>query len=359
MMSPRTLVLAPLCAAALAVTLNAQQARPASARAAEKAAPQMRIMPLRGNIYVITGDGGNVTVSLGKDGVLLVDAGEESKVDQLLDTIRALDRQVTGSGRPMQSCVGVVQGCTWWNGSSLMPSTVAPPAPKAIAGIVNTSLDADHVGGNTTISAAGKTYGTTLGAQAATPAWIVGHENVALRLTQAQSKATVPSDTYYGDDKKLNFFNGEGIVVAHVDAAHTDGDSMVYFRGSDVIAAGDLFNMAYYPVIETANGGSITGIVAAANKLLDMIVWEHMMEGGTIIVPGHGRIADVADVAYYRDMVTIMRDRVAVLKKEGKTLAQVKAAKVTRDYDPRWGRNPQWTPDMFVEAIFNTLKAGE
>jgi hypothetical protein len=87
-----------------------------------------------------------------------------------------------------------------------------------------------------------------------------------------------------------------------------------------------------------------------------MIVWEHMMEGGTMVVPGHGRLADVADVAYYRDMMTIMRDRVAALKGKGMTLAQVKAAKVTRDYDPRWGRNRQWTPDMFVEAIYTTLK---
>jgi hypothetical protein len=114
--------------------------------------------------------------------------------------------------------------------------------------------------------------------------------------------------------------------------------------------------MADYPVIDVASGGSIEGLVTAANKLLDLIVWEHMMEGGTLVVPGHGRLADVADVAYYRDMVTIMRDRVATLKGRGMTVAQVKNAKVTRDYDPRWGRNPKWTPDMFVAAIYDTLK---
>jgi hypothetical protein len=89
--------------------------------------------------------------------------------------------------------------------------------------------------------------------------------------------------------------------------------------------------------------------------LLDVIVWEHMMEGGTMVIPGHGRLADVADVGYYRDMVTIMRDRVATMKKRGMTLAAIQAARVTRDYDPRWGTNPAWTPAMFVEAIYRTL----
>lgn len=358
MTSPRLLLASALCAAALVVSLDAQGR--SATRPPEKAGA-LRVMPLRGNIYVITGAGGNVTVSVGRDGVLLVDAGDESRVDQLLDTVRTLDRQVTSAAGPMRSCVGIVQGCTWWSGSNLLPTTVAPPAPKPIAGIINTSLDPDHIGGNAKIGAAGKTYGIGLGATGPSTAWIVAHENVTMRLSPAGnpkvSAATLPTETYFGDDKKLNFFNGEGVVVMHVEAAHTDGDSMVYFRGSDVIAAGDAFNMANYPVIDTANGGSITGIVSTANKLLDMIVWEHMMEGGTIVVPGHGRMADVADVAYYRDMVTIMRDRVAALKQKGMTLAQVKAAKVTKDYDPRWGRNPQWTPDMFVEAIFKTVQA--
>jgi len=352
------LILSVVCAVAVVVTLDAQGRAAASATDTNAA---LHVMPLRGNIYVIAGAGANVTVSVGKDGVLLVDAGDESKADQLLATVRALDRQVTSAAMPMRSCVGLVQGCTWWNGSSLLPTTVAPPAPKPIAGIINTSLDADHIGGNAKIGAAGKVYGIGLGATGASTAWIVAHENVTTRLSPAGnpkvSAATLPTETYFGDDKKLNFFNGEGVVVMHVDAAHTDGDSIVYFRGSDVIAAGDAFNMANYPVIDTANGGSITGIVATANKLLDMIVWEHMMEGGTVVVPGHGRMADVADVAYYRDMVSIMRDRVAALKQKGMTLPQVKAAKVTKDYDPRWGRNPQWTPDMFVEAIFKTVQA--
>jgi glyoxylase-like metal-dependent hydrolase (beta-lactamase superfamily II) len=194
-------------------------------------------------------------------------------------------------------------------------------------------------------------------------AWIVAHENVTGRLSRAGEPTVparaLPTEIYFGGEKKLNFFNGEGVVITHVEAAHTDGDSMVYFRGSDVIAAGDVFNLADYPVIDTKNGGSINGIIAAADKLLDMIVWEHMMEGGTMVVPGHGRLGDVADVAYFRDMVTILRDRVLAMKKKGETLAQIKikGAHPSKDYDPRFGRNPQWTPEMFVEAIYNTLGA--
>ena len=320
----------------------------------------LRVIPIRGNVYMIAGAGGNITASIGKDGVMLVDSGAPTMTDTLLAVVRALDRQVTASGMPQRSCVGVVQGCTWWNSSNLLATTVAPPAPRPIAGIINTSVDADHIGGNEKIAAAGRTFGVRNLANVI-PAWIVAHENVAARLSPAGqptvATGALPDEVYFGSEKKLNFFNGEGIVIMHVDAAHTDGDSLVYFRGSDVIAAGDVFNMAHYPVIDTKNGGSINGIIVAANKLLDTIVWEHMMEGGTMVVPGHGRLADVADVAYYRDMVTIVRDRVLAMKNKGLTLAEITRAHPTKDYDPRFGRNPQWTPDMFVASIYQTLDA--
>jgi glyoxylase-like metal-dependent hydrolase (beta-lactamase superfamily II) len=321
------------------------------------------VIPIRGNVYMVSGAGANITVSVGKDGVLVVDTGTAAMVDQVIATIGALDRQVTASGMPQRSCVGVVQGCTWWSSSNFLPSTVGPPAPRPIAGIVNTSADAEHIGGNEKLAAAGRTFGVrNLASGAALGAWIVAHENVGTRLSPGGNPivaaSALPNEVYFGDEKKLNFFNGEGVVIEHVDAGHTDGDSMVYFRGSDVIAAGDVFNMSYFPVIDVEHGGSISGLVKASNKLLDMIVWEHMMEGGTMVVPGHGRLADVADVSYYRDMVTIMRDRLTAMKKKGLTLAQIKAAHPTKDYDPRFGKNPQWTPDMFVEAIFNSLGRG-
>jgi glyoxylase-like metal-dependent hydrolase (beta-lactamase superfamily II) len=350
-----------LALAILAPLEAQQQARPAT-RTAAASASDLRVIPIRGNVYMLSGAGGNITVSIGKDGVLAVDSGTAAMADRVVATIGALDRQITASGMPQRSCVGVVQGCTWWNSSNFLPTTVGPAAPRPIAGIINTSADPDHIGGNEKLAGAGRTFGVRNLSNAVIGAWIVAHENVGTRLSPGGNPivaaAALPNEVYFGDDKKLNFFNGEGVVVVHVDAGHTDGDSMVYFRGSDVIAAGDAFNMAYYPVIDVEHGGSINGLVKASNKLLDLIVWEHMMEGGTMVVPGHGRLADVADVAYYRDMVTIMRDRIAHLKMKGMTLAQIKAARPAKDYDPRFGTNPQWTSDQFVEAIFNTLGKG-
>jgi glyoxylase-like metal-dependent hydrolase (beta-lactamase superfamily II) len=363
-------VLTPLAVAAAAVSLHAQQpaagARPTAARqpqAATAPAAELRVIPIRGNVFMVAGAGANITVSVGKDGVLVVDTGSASMADRVLATVAMLDQQVTSTGMPQRSCVGVVHGCTWWNSSSFLPTTVAPPPPRPIAGVINTSADPEHIGGNEKLAGAGRTFGVrNLSGPAALGAWIVAHENVATRLSPGGNPivpaSALPNEVYFGSDKKLNFFNGEGVVIEHVDAAHSDGDSMVYFRGSDVIAAGDVFNMSYYPVIDAAHGGSINGLVKAANKLLDMIVWEHMMEGGTMVVPGHGRLADVADVSYYRDMVTILRDRINAMKTKGMTLAQIKAAHPSKDYDPRFGTNPKWTPDMFIEAIYETLGKG-
>jgi glyoxylase-like metal-dependent hydrolase (beta-lactamase superfamily II) len=322
----------------------------------------LRILPVRGNVFMIAGAGANITVSVGKDGVLLVDTGPASMSETVLQTVRDLDRQVTASGLPARGCVGVVQGCSWWSSSNFLPATVGPPTPRPIAGIVNTSVDPDHIGGNAPISAAGRTFGVRNLDRSVLGAWIVAHENVVRRLSPNGNPtvpaAALPSESYFGDEKKLNFFNGEGVVVFHVPAAHTDGDSIVYFRGSDVIAAGDFFNMNTYPVIDVQRGGSIQGVIEGLNKLLDMTVVEHMMEGGTMIVPGHGRLADTADVAYYRDMVTIMRDRVRELRHRGMPLDRIQQAGISKDYDPRFGRDPAWTPAMFIDAIFRTLPPG-
>ena len=153
-------------------------------------------------------------------------------------------------------------------------------------------------------------------------------------------------------------YHGDGIQVFHMPAAHTDGDSIVYFRHNDVIAAGDVFSTTGYPMIDLERGGSINGVVDALNKILDIAFPDFRLEGGTLVVPGHGRICDSADVAYYRDMVTIVRDRVQDMVKKGMTLDQVKAARPTRDYDPRYGSTSgAWTTDMFVEAVYKSLSA--
>lgn len=311
---------------------------------------EIRVLPVRGNIYMLVGAGANIVVSAGRDGALLVDTGAAAMSDKVLATVRQLSRRVPA---PQQSCVGPGQRCTWWESSNFLPATLAPAPPRPIAGIINTSFDSDHVGGNATIVKAGRSYG----ARAGEGAWVIAHENAPAHASKSQPPPpeAMPTETYFGADKKLNFFNGEGVVVWHRPAAHTDGDSIVQFRQSEVLAAGDVLNMTSYPVIDVDKGGTVQGIVDSLNWILDIAVVEHMMEGGTIIVPGHGRLTDSADVAYYRDMMTIIRDRVQVAMKKGLTLQQIKAAKLTRDYDPRFGRNPSWTPDMFIEAIYRSL----
>jgi glyoxylase-like metal-dependent hydrolase (beta-lactamase superfamily II) len=264
---------------------------------------------------------------------------------------------VTAAPIAARSCVGLSQGCSWWSSSELLPTTAAPRAPRPIIGIVNTSDDPDNVGGNAVLSAAGRTYGVRNIDNTVPGAWVVSHESASLRLTQAGLDKLVANETYFGPEKKLNFVNGEAVVINHPESAHTDGDSLVYFRGSEVLVAGDVLDMTRYPFIDLARGGSIQGEIDALNWILDVAVVEHMMEGGTLVVPGRGRMTDSADVAYYRDMVTIMRDRVREMIKRKMTLDQIKAARLTRDYDGRFGKSPAWTPDMFIEAIYRSLNA--
>lgn len=137
-------------------------------------------------------------------------------------------------------------------------------------------------------------------------------------------------------------------------SSDTDGDSIVFFRGSNVISAGDIFSTTGYPVIDRARGGSIQGEIKALNHLLELTVPEIAQEGGTMVIPGHGRLSDEGDVTEYRDMVTIIRDRVAALIAKGQSLREVQAARVTRDYDGRYSQ-PGWTGDMFVEAVYQSL----
>jgi glyoxylase-like metal-dependent hydrolase (beta-lactamase superfamily II) len=348
-MTPRLAGVALLSAVALVAVAGRVGAQ------AQPKAGDVRVLPLRGNIYLLTVGGVNIAASVGKDGVLLVDSGPAAMSEMTLATVRELSRRVTAAPMPLKSCVGMATGCQWWSSSELLPTTAGTRPPRPIAGIVNTSDDPDHVGGNAVISAAGRTFGVRNIDNTVPGAWVVAHESVALRLTKAGQQSLVANETYFGNEKKLNFFNGEGVVISHPETAHTDGDSMVYFRGSDVLVAGDVLDMTRYPVIDLERGGSVQGEIDALNWILDLAVVEHMMEGGTLIVPGHGRMTDAADVAYYRDMVTIVRDRVREMTKRGMTLAQIKAARLTRDYDPRFGKSASWTPDMFIEAVYRSL----
>jgi glyoxylase-like metal-dependent hydrolase (beta-lactamase superfamily II) len=164
-----------------------------------------------------------------------------------------------------------------------------------------------------------------------------------------------PTDTFSTPKKEL-FINGEGIQIIHEPAAHTDGDTIIFFRRSDVISTGDVFIKTGYPVVDIANGGSINGIIKALNEIIDLAIPREKQEGGTMIIPGHGRLCDEADVVEYRDMLTIIRDRVQDMIKKGMTLEQVEAARPTLDYDPLYGSaSGPVTTKMFVENVYYSL----
>jgi len=190
---------------------------------------------------------------------------------------------------------------------------------------------------------------------------VIAHERVLNRMSAPTGQQAAmpfgawPTETFFGDDKEI-FFNNEAIQLVHQPAAHTDGDLVVFFRRSDVVSTGDLFLTTGYPEIDTQRGGSIQGVIDGLNRIIDITIPKDKEEGGTYVIPGHGRLADEADVVEFRDMLTIVRDRIQDLVTRGKTLAEVKAAKPTADYDGRYGATTgPWSTDMFIEAIYREL----
>jgi len=286
---------------------------------------EIHVLPVQGNIYMLVGAGGNIALQVGDEGVLVVDTGTAPLSEKVLAAIRQISK-------------------------------------KPIRYIVNTNADPDHVGGNESIGKAGITItgGNVAGniTDAGEGAAIVAHDSVLTRMPQTPFRA-LPTDTFVGDEKDL-YFNGEGIQLLHQPLAHTDGDSVIFFRKSDVVLTGDIFLTTTYPVIDIARGGSINGIVDALNRILDITIPKEKQEGGTMVIPGHGRLCDEADVVEYRDMLTIIRDRIQDMVRKGMSLEQVKAARPTFDYDGRYGRDAaSWTKDMFVEAAYRSLSQGK
>ena len=317
----------------------------------------VRILPLRGNVYLLVGAGANITVSVGREGVLLVDAGTAQAADKVIAAVTQLSKEVNGAS-VAKPCAGL--GCSGNEFASFLGTVASPAPPKPIQYVINTNADADHTGGNAKVAAAGTTFGGGPGlgqfvGVVKDSATIYAHENVLERMSAAKiATASLPTESYPADFKQ--FFNGEGIHLIHIRNAHSDGDSIVHFRGSDVISAGDILSTVTYPTFDVAKGGSINGVIRGLNDLLDLAIAEYQTEGGTLIIPGHGRVCDSADLATYRDMVTILRDRVQDAIKRGLTLEQVKAARLTKDYDPRYDVQT-WTKDQFVEAMYRSLSA--
>jgi glyoxylase-like metal-dependent hydrolase (beta-lactamase superfamily II) len=280
---------------------------------AAPASNDVQTLRVQGNVYMLVTPTGNVAVQAGEDGVLVVDTGGVGITDKLLAAVRQISK-------------------------------------KDIRWIVNTSMSKEHTSGNEAFSKAGRTVNGN-------PAAIISHENAALRMAKAGvPSGAQPFNTYFEETRDFPF-NTEPVILYHNASSNTDTDTMVFFRRSDVIATGDVFNTVSYPVIDAANGGTLKGIIDGVNHVLELAVpSKDFEEGGTFIIPGRGRLCDEADLVEYRDMLAIIYDRIADLVQQKKTLAQVKAAKPTMDYDGRWGSDTgSWTTDMFIEAVFNEL----
>jgi cyclase len=287
---------------------------------------QVHVLPVQGDVYMLVGAGGNITMQAGKDGVLLVDTSFAAMAPKISAAIKTISQ-------------------------------------KPLRYIIDTHYHGDHTGGNEALAktgsiiAGGNFAGTT--SDIGNEATIIAHEKVQQRLeaqtTPKLSEDMIPRDTYFTSKKEI-FFNGEAVQILHMPAAHTDGDSMVFFRRSDVLSTGDIFTPGGYPIIDLPGGGSINGLVAALNQIIDITIPADKQEGGTYVIPGHGRLCDEADVVEYRDMATIIRDRIQDMVKKGMTLEQVRAAKPTRDYDPLYGSTTGfWTTDKFVDAVYTSL----
>ena len=303
------------------------------AQAGAPAGRDLEVLQLRPNFFMIAGAGANIGVQVGEDGIVVVDAGTAPRADAVVAAIKKISAQ-------------------------------------PIRYIIDTSADPDHVGGNETLSKAGQTLFTAPGSIGITGdflggvASILSAQKVLARMSAPTGRASpfpvtaFPTETF-DDPRKYMYLNGEGIEILHQPAAHTDGDVIVFFRRSDVVVAGDVLDTNRFPVIDVARGGTINGEISALNRLVDLAIPSVPIvsrDAGTLVIAGHGRVCDQYDVVEYRDMVTIIRDRVRTLKKAGMALNQIRAASPARGYTRRYGSDSgSWTTSNFVDAVYQTV----
>ena len=299
-------------------------------RAKYASTPEIQVLPAQGNVYVLFGAGGNIAVSVGPQALAVVNTGDAAMADKVIEVLKKL-------------------------GDGVDQSPQAPPVPVRF--ILNT--DVVHTGGNEKIQAAAE---FVRGGE-----HIAAHENVLARMSEPPAGQTKPprpseawpTDTFRGAQYKLGrFVNGEGIQLIHVPNAHTDGDSIVWFRYSDVMHVGELFNQNGWPKIDLEKGGSFQGVIDALNLILRTGLSDFRGQGGTMIVPSQGRLGDLVDIGMYRDMLSIIRDRIRDGIGKGLTLEQVRAARPTQGWDNRFGSETgPWTTAMFVEAAYRSLSS--
>jgi glyoxylase-like metal-dependent hydrolase (beta-lactamase superfamily II) len=296
-------------------------------------AQEPELLHVQGNVYLFASPEINVTVQIGDESLVFVDTPAPEVIPTMMELISEV---------------------------ALRPARY----------VINTALDAKRIAGNDVINTMGDRAGVGLfsfggvnqGAGVAAGGssagvTIIGHENVLNRfyLTDHDIPSLTLTTTYFTDTKDF-FANGESIVIYHMPNAHTDGDSIVYFRRSDVISTGGIYIPGLYPDIDIEKGGSVDGMVDALNFILELMVPDLFSEGGTYVVPGHGRIGDEIDIVEYRNMIYIVRDRVQDMIDRGMSLQQVLDAKPTFDYDTEYGGHRGGpSSEEFVTAIYSSL----